>query len=514
MHTAAHAERLLAYARAKGLLQTTDLAFARNMLLCALGLDALDEETTLDTSPLPETPGEILEHLCDAAAARNKIEDTAESRAIFADCLMNLLTPAPSFAQAEFARREQAQGTRAALDWFYDLCRANASIRVDQIARNVHFDAPCAFGALEITINLAKPEKDPRDIASQKDLPAIGYPRCMLCIENEGYAGRIGYAPHATLRTLPLTLGGDPWRLQFSPYAYYEQHCIALNELHTPMVIDRRTFALLLDFVNRFPDYFIGSNADLPIVGGSILGHEHFQGGLHHFPMDKAPAYAGFTHPDYPSVAGECVRWPLSCLRLMGANRDALIDLANKVLTAWRAYDDPEMGVLHATDATPHNTITPIARRLPDGQYQLQLVLRNNRATAEHPLGIFHPHDDLHHIKRENIGLIEVMGLMVLPGRLRDELAGLAAFLTGERPLMPPAADDTLSKHYDWICELAARKGTALTQSAAEQVLREALGARCVRVLSDCGVFPATPAGDRAMARFLALIGANAIHPA
>ncbi|MDR0898313.1 MAG: UDP-glucose--hexose-1-phosphate uridylyltransferase [Oscillospiraceae bacterium] len=512
MHTAENVEKLLAYAGARGLLQAADEAFARNALLYALRLDAPDGDASPD-APLPETPGAMLERLCDAAAARHIIEDTSGNREIFADHLMNLLTPTPSAVQGEFARLEQAQGARAALDWFYDINRANNAIRVDQIARNTRFETPCAYGDLEITINLAKPEKDPRDIARLKDQPASGYPNCMLCIENEGYAGRIGYAPHATLRTLPLTLGGEAWRLQFSPYAYYEQHCIALNKRHTPMAIGRRTFALLLDFVDRFPDYFIGSNADLPIVGGSILNHDHFQGGLHHFPMDKAPAYASFTHPDYPSVAGACVRWPMSCLRLTGKDRDALIDFADKMLAAWRAYDDAAMGVLHQTDGTPHNTITPIARRLPDGQYQLQLVLRNNRTTDEHPLGIFHPHDDLHHIKRENIGLIEVMGLMVLPGRLRDELDGLAAFLTGERPLTPPNADDPLCKHYDWVCELAAREGTALPRSAAEHVLREALGARCIRVLSDCGVFPATPQGDRAMARFLASMGATVILP-
>lgn len=506
MQATASIERLLAFAQANGLIENEDIHFARNMLLAAMGLSAPEENAPLDPTPLPPTATPMLKSLSAIAAANRVIEDAPFAGEQFSAHLMNLLTPRPSQISQAFKRLYDAQGPRAATDWFYALCRASDYIRVDQIAKNMAFAAKSAYGELEITINLSKPEKDPKEIAKLKDAPQVGYPSCMLCLENEGYAGRPGYPSHETLRTIAVTLCGESWRMQYSPYAYYPEHMIALNEKHIPMRVDRRSIALLLDFVDQYPHYFIGSNADLPIVGGSILNHDHFQGGRHVFPMDKAPAYAAYSKANFPSVKVEAIDWPMTCIRLTAQEKEPLIAMTEQVLTAWRSYDDPSQSVLHATGNTPHNTITPIARRTADG-YCLSLVLRNNRTTKEHPLGIFHPHADLHHIKKENIGLIEVMGLFVLPGRLRAELIGLEGYLTGEQPQVMPAADDPLHQHYDWIVSLAKAHGTSLPHAAAERALRDALGAKCTRVLEDSGVFKRTEAGEQALDRFLKSVG-------
>lgn len=499
-------ERLLRFAREKGILEAADVRFARNALLSAMKMDApAPADVPADWAP-PPTATPILEELCAAAVARGIIEEDAFSRDQFGAHLMNLLTPPPSVVSARFASLCAERGVEAATDWYYAFSRATDYIRVDQIARNVAFSAPSPYGELDITINLSKPEKDPREIARQRAMPQVGYPSCQLCLENEGYAGRPGYPSHETLRTLPLTLGGEAWRLQYSPYCYYPEHCIALNERHVPMSISRRTFDLLLDFVGQFPHYMLGSNADLPIVGGSILSHDHFQGGRYTFPMDRAQPWTRLAHPDFAAVHAEAVRWPMSCLRLRSASREALVAAADALLSAWRIYSDPQADILSESGEGRHNTITPIARRLA-GEYQLQIILRNNRTTPEHPLGLFHPHEDLHHIKKENIGLIEAMGMFILPGRLRAELTGLRAYLTGARRLDRPQENDMLHKHYDWVETLAAAHGTGLPEDEAERVLREAVAAKCVRVLEDAGVFKATPQGDAALLRFLAVAG-------
>ncbi len=500
-------ERLLQFAKERGLLPAEDVRHARNALLFALGIDSPEGPPLPDDSALPPTATPMLERLADIAVSKNQIQGGQDDRDQFGAHLMNLLTPPPSQIQKAFKALWEDRGIRAATDWFYSLCRANDYIRVDQVAKNAAFEAHSPYGDLEITINLSKPEKDPRDIAAQRNAKQTGYPSCMLCVENEGYAGRLGYPSHETLRMVPLKVGGEPWWLQYSPYVYYDEHCIALNERHIPMSIQKRAFALLLDLVEQIPHYFFGSNADLPIVGGSILTHDHFQGGQHVFPMDKAPAYAAYAHLEYPAVAVEAVRWPMTCVRLASRERDSLVSLADRLLTVWRAYDDASQDVLHETDGTPHNTITPIARKSEDGTYQLQLVLRNNRTTDEHPWGIFHPHEELHHIKRENIGLIEVMGLFILPGRLQNELAELEGVLTGDISLTEPDAQSPLAKHYPWMLELAKEHGNSLPQSAAQKVLRDALGMKCARVLEDAGVFKATEAGNLALNRFLAAAG-------
>ena len=500
-------EKLLQFAMANGLLAREDMDFARNALLYAMHMDAPEEGCVPDNSPLPQTATPMLESLCEAAVGKGIIEDFPFFREQFSAHLMNLLTPPPSQIIRKYRALENYQGIQQATEWFHNLCRTNDYIRVDQLARNVEFVSPSPYGQLEITINLSKPEKDPREIARLKDAPSVGYPRCMLCVENEGYAGRPGYPSHETLRTIPLTLEGEAWRFQYSPYAYYHEHCIVLNEDHRPMALSRRTFSLLLDFLDEYHHYFLGSNADLPIVGGSILTHDHFQGGYHTFPMDKAPAYAAFSHAQYPDVRIEAVRWPMTCIRLSSFSKDQLIPLADDILAAWRQYDDPINDILHATGDVPHNTVTPIARRQADGRYVLQLVLRNNRTSPEHPLGIFHPHADLHHIKRENIGLIEVMGLFVLPGRLRDELNALTDYLTGKRPVEKPAEDDPLAKHYAWIEPIAWETGTSHTPEEALGILKQALALKCVRVLEDSGVFKPNANGDAALARFLRSLG-------
>lgn len=514
MQITATVERLLCFAQARGMVEPKDVRLARNALLFALRTESpMAPGADLASEPLPDTATPMLALLCDAAVAQGFVKDSPFYRDQFSAHLMNLLTPPPSRVVERFARVEAAEGVRAATDWFYALCQSNDYIRVDQIKRNEAFSAQTPFGEMEITINLSKPEKDPREIAALKNKASVEYPQCMLCIENEGYAGRLGYPSHETLRMVPISVGGTSWYLQYSPYSYYPEHCIALNAEHVPMKIGRATFTGLMETTDRFPHYFFGSNADLPIVGGSILTHNHFQGGRHVFPMDKAKAYAAFTHREFPGTRIEAVRWPMTCIRMRGGDRDALAELSDRVLTTWRTYDDPSRQVLHETNGEPHNTITPIARRGEDGEYTLHLVLRNNRTTKEFSLGIFHPHDDLHHIKKENIGLIEVMGLFILPGRLKAELNGLSRVLTGDRALESIGEGDPLYPHRPWMEDVTRQHGTALSQAGAEQVLRDELTVKCVHVLEDAGVFKPCMEGDAALARFLAAAGIQRAKP-
>ena len=500
--------RLVDFAVEKGLIAPIDRAYAINRLLEIMQMDAPEE---VDVAPCatPETATPYLDALCDIACENGVIADSAERRDLFSARLMGALTPSPAEIRARFSRLCAEQGPAAATDDFYQLCRANDYIRVDRIAKNARFfeDTPC--GRLEITINLSKPEKDPKDIAAQRNAKQTGYPKCMLCVENPGYAGRIGFPARQNHRIIPLTLGGSQWYMQYSPYLYYDEHCIVLNSQHVPMKISRDTFVRLCDFVDQFPHYLLGSNADLPIVGGSILSHDHFQGGGYVFPMDRAGVRFALKSPS-AAVEAWVADWPMSCIVLRGDDRDEVIALADQMLAAWRGYSDPDCGVFAETDGTPHNTITPVAR-MEDGRYKLYLVLRNNLTTDEHPLGVFHPHAQLHHIKKENIGLIEVMGLFILPGRLLSELRGLEKYLTGETPLdQRPAEDSPLFKHYDWVCGIAAETGTQLSAEAANAALRKALGVKCARVLADAGVYKNTPDGNAGVLRFLRTVGFDA----
>ncbi len=497
-------ERMLAFAIREELIEDEDMRYARNQLLDVMKMDA-PAEGAASPSDLPATLTETLEELEDIAAQEGIIEDTADERDRFGARLCGCITPHPAMVRAKFAELQAKQGPEAATNWFYHISRVSDYIRVDKIAKNIGFMQQSPAGELEITINLSKPEKDPRDIARALSAPKVSYPACMLCVENPGYAGRTGFPARFNHRVVPMKLDGSAWYMQYSPYAYYDEHSIVFNAQHVPMRISEATFRRLFDFVDQFPHYFLGSNADLPIVGGSILTHDHFQGGRHTFPMDNAPVEIALKTP-IEGVEAAIVDWPMSCVRLTGKNREDVQTLANRMLSAWRNYSDESCGVSAYTTA-PHNTITPIARKIGDS-YRLDLVLRNNRTSDEHPLGIYHPHADLHHIKKENIGLIEVMGLFILPGRLLKELADLEKYLTGERALSDrPDEDDPLSKHYGWVVDIASKTGTKLTAEQATAAIHEALGVKCARVLADAGVYKQTKEGREGFVRFLNTLG-------
>lgn len=492
-------ERLLDFAERTRLIETEDRAYARNRLLEAMRLDAPGESANAET-PLGDTMTEALNALCDDAARRGVINDTGESRDLFSAKLAGCVTPSPYEVRARFFEKYR-RSPEEATKWFYQMCRDADYIKVDRIRKNARFFAE----GLEITINLSKPEKDPRDIANALKSKAAGYPKCMLCVENPGYAGRPGFPARQNHRMIPLNLNGESWHMQYSPYLYYNEHCIVLSDIHRPMAISEAGFRRLFAFVEQFPHYFLGSNADLPIVGGSILTHDHFQGGNYEFPMDRAGDEIALTADD-PAIRASIVDWPMSCLRLKSTDAETLVRKAVQVLNAWRGYSDEALGVYAETDQK-HNTITPILRRA-GGEWKLDLVLRNNRTSAENPLGIFHPHANLHHIKKENIGLIEVMGLMILPGRLLTELKDVEAYLTGERALTDvPAADAPLARHWDWTRELVSRFGSANTPEKATEIIHKGLGEKCRRVLADAGVYKQTPEGREGFVRFLNTCG-------
>ena len=490
----AYLDALTRYGVARGLIAPEDVCYGKNRLLELLRLDEAPAEGEID-APLHE----ILRALTDDAVRRGLIDDTVTARDLFDTALMGALTPYPHEVRAEFARR-YAVAPEAATGWFYQFSQDTNYIRRDRIARDVKWKYASPYGELDITINLSKPEKDPRDIAAARAAPQSGYPRCALCAENEGYAGRVNHPARQNLRVQPIFLNGSPWYLQYSPYVYYNEHCIALNAEHRPMHIDGETFRRLLDFVTQFPHYFIGSNADLPIVGGSILSHDHFQGGRYRFAMEAAPVEREASFAAFPAVSAGVVRWPMSVLRLRSAEPEQLLALAERILACWRGYSDPEAGILAETDGVPHNTITPIARRRGT-DYEMDLVLRCNITSERYPLGVFHPHPELHHIKKENIGLIEVMGLAVLPARLKRELAALREAILAGADLRQ---EETLCKHADWVEALKTRH--AFTSENAERILRQEVGAVFTRVLEDAGVFKHNAQGQRAFDRFLASI--------
>lgn len=498
-------EGLLAFSLRNHMIEKQDLPFCRNLLLDVLKLDAPTEPYRpyeIEEIELPETATAFLTALVQDAVSRGVCEDTQGQRDAFSARLMGCVTPRPSEVCRQFRYLYNTEGAQAATNWFYKFCRDVNYIRVDDIARNIQYKADTMVGNLDITINLSKPEKDPRDIAAARLKKSADYPPCMLCVENPGYAGRgAAFPARQNHRFVDMDLCGEPWHLQYSPYLYYNEHCIVFNEKHQPMHIDRTAFEKLFDFVKQMPHYFIGSNADLPIVGGSILSHDHFQGGSYVFPMTVAPIDVPLHSPD-ASVKAGILNWPLSTLRLRGTDENKLIDIAEQVLTAWRQWSDPPCDILAYTDA-PHNTITPILRK--DGEeYVFDLVLRNNRTTAEHPMGLFHPHADLHHIKMENIGLIEVMGLFILPGRLKNELAALEEIISGKGEIAM-AQDAPLSKHLPWVNALRAKY--EITPENAHDVLRQGVADKCARVLMDAGVYKQTDAGRKGFLRFLSSVG-------
>ena len=485
---------LIAYARREGLLEEGEETWGVNALLEALGLDsyAPPEEPPAEAS-LPE----VLKTLLDDAHARGVLPvDSVVYRDLLDTRLMGALTPRPGQVRRRF-RELYAQSPQDATSWYYHFSQAVNYIRADRIARDIQWKTPTRYGELDITINLSKPEKDPRAIAAARELPASDYPRCQLCAENEGYAGRVNHPARQNLRVIPLTLQGEPWFFQYSPYVYYNEHCIVFNRVHTPMKIERATFDRLLDFVGQFPHYFIGSNADLPIVGGSILAHDHFQGGRYDFAMAKAPVEEPVEFPGFGDVQAGMVRWPMAVVRLRGGEPGRLAQLADRILRSWRGYSDPAAMILAETGGEPHNTITPIARRRGE-DYELDLVLRNNLTTPEYPLGLYHPHSELHHIKKENIGLIEVMGLAVLPARLREELAAVARGLGEGADL---AADPRTASHAAWAEGFRARYD--ITPENALEIVKQETGMAFAQVLEHAGVFKTTPEGREAFRRFL-----------
>ncbi len=483
---------LVGYAVRTGLIEESDRTWAVNTLLEAMRLDSWEEPQEARERPLED----ILRELLDDAAARGLIHDDVTSRDLFDTELMGRLTPRPSQVIQDFFRRYQAS-PKEATDWLYRFSQDTDYIRRYRIARDVKWQAATAYGELDITINLSKPEKDPRAIAAAKAAPQSVYPKCLLCKENEGYAGRLNHPARQNHRVIPVTINGEDWFLQYSPYVYYNEHCIVFNGRHTPMKIEKATFRKLLDFVKQFPHYFVGSNADLPIVGGSILSHDHFQGGCYTFAMERAPIEQTVAFRDFPDVEAGIVKWPMSVIRLRCADDRRLVELADRILTAWRGYTDEAAFIFAETDGEMHNTITPIAR-MREGQFELDLVLRNNITTEEYPLGVYHPHQELHHIKKENIGLIEVMGLAVLPARLKDELHGVAQALVRGDDLRQ---DETLRKHADWADELKTRY--TFTADNAEELLRREVGAVFAAVLEHAGVYKCTPEGREAFLRFI-----------
>ena len=486
----AYLDALLDYAVNAGLILREDRTFAFNRLLEIMGLDEGEGEGYVEAE-LPE----ILEALCDDACRRGLIDDNAVARDLFDTKLMGALTPFPHEVRAAFASLYE-MSPQAATDWYYRFSQDTNYIRRDRIRKDRKWIYNSAYGPLDLTINLSKPEKDPRAIAAARLAPQSGYPKCQLCETNEGYAGRMNHPARQNLRLIPLRLAGAEWFLQYSPYVYYNEHCIVFNREHTPMKVDEGSFRRLLDFVTIFPHYFIGSNADLPIVGGSILSHDHCQGGRYEFAMAKAPVETELHIKGFEDLRAGIVRWPMSVLRITGADPERLIALADRVLEVWRGYTDESVSVFAETEGTPHNTVTPIARRRGD-DYELDLVLRNNLTTDEHPLGLFHPHAKLHHIKKENIGLIEVMGLAVLPSRLKTELEELRAAILAGRDLRE---DATLEKHADWVEELKMRH--AFTAANAAEILEDEVGLVFQQVLEDAGVFKRDAQGRAAFLRF------------
>ena len=486
---------LVRYGLEKGLIEPCDQTYITNQLLMTMGLDSYEYEE----APALELE-DILAGLLDDAVARGVCDDNITARDLFDTKLMGVLTPLPREVRAKFAAL-YAAGPQKATDWYYTLSQDTDYIRRYRIKKDLRWKTKTDYGDLDITINLSKPEKDPKAIAAAKSAPQSGYPKCQLCPENEGYAGRMNHPARENHRIVPITVAGADWFLQYSPYVYYNEHCIVFNAAHTPMVIDKSAFAKLLDFVTLFPHYFVGSNADLPIVGGSILSHEHFQGGHYAFPMELSPVEKELTFQGFEDVKAGIVKWPMSVIRLDGPDKDRLVELADKILTAWRGYTDEAAFIFAETDGVPHSTITPIARRR-GSDYELDLVLRNNITTEEHPLGVYHPHAELHHIKKENIGLIEVMGLAVLPARLKGELAALEEAILAGAPLT-----GELEKHAPWVEELKTRY--TFTAENTTAILREEVGQVFAKVLEHAGVYARTPEGQAAFQRFVDYVNAR-----
>ncbi|MGE1236128.1 UDP-glucose--hexose-1-phosphate uridylyltransferase [Bacillus altitudinis] len=490
-------EQLIQYGVNKELISPLDMDYTRNRLLEVLGLDDAEARTVSGDSDLED----ILMPMLDWAVETGLIPDGTDTYRDLLDAkIMGCLVAPPSVIYAKFEEKRKHCGPKAATSWFFEMQQHAHYIHTGRIAKNVRWFTPTEDGELEITINLSKPEKDPKAIAEAKKLSQKQYPLCLLCKENVGFGGRINHPARQNHRIIPVTLTNESWFMQFSPYVYYNEHCIVFKGEHEPMQISKKTFERLLSFIFIYPHYFIGSNADLPIVGGSILSHDHFQGGAHEFPMAKAKMEEVFSLEKFPRVKAGIVKWPMSVIRLQSSDQQTLVEAADFILHEWKMYSDPEAGLFSHTGETPHNTITPIARRHGD-EYELDLVLRNNRTDKQHPGGIFHPHKEVHHIKKENIGLIEVMGLAVLPGRLAAELSQLKAALLSKKPLEEIKACPSIMKHESWAERLIEEN--TFTKDNVEAILQKEIGLIFSRILAQAGVFKRTEQGKTAFKRFI-----------
>lgn len=490
-------KKLVTYGMETGLISEEEKIYSTNLILDVLKLDDYEEpEESYEKVELEP----VLKELLDYAVEKGLIEDSVVYRDLFDTRLMNCLVPRPSQVIKTF-KEKYAASPEEATNYYYKLSRDSDYIRRYRVCKDMKWVTKTEYGDIDITINLSKPEKDPKAIAAAKLAKQSGYPKCQLCRENEGYAGRTNHPARENHRIIPITINGGQWGFQYSPYVYYNEHCIVFNGQHVPMKVERATFVKLFDFIKLFPHYFIGSNADLPIVGGSILSHDHFQGGNYEFAMAKAPVEREFTVKGYEDVKAGIVKWPLSVIRLSCTDEKRIIDLADHILKAWRGYTDEEAYVFAETDGEPHNTITPIARKRGD-MYELDLALRNNITTPECPFGLYHPHNELHHIKKENIGLIEVMGLAVLPSRLKEEMEILSDYIVDGKDIR---SNEKIEKHADWVDEFRP-KYPVINAENVDAVLKEEIGIVFKKVLEDAGVFKRDAKGQAAFDRFTATL--------
>lgn len=491
---------LLAFGLKNGLIGKYDEIIVRNEILELLNI-AEWEEVEITENEIPDYPTEILKNICDYAVKNSIIEDTITLRDLFDTKVMGKITPTATQIIDKFEKFTQEKGVESATNFYYDFAQKSNYIRVDRIAKNMHWFSSTEYGDMEITVNLSKPEKDPRDIARERLMPQASYPKCLLCYENVGYSGRLNHPARQNHRVIPLTLTNEEWFMQYSPYVYYNEHAIVFAKEHRPMKITKEALNRLTGFTEILPHYFLGSNADLPIVGGSILSHDHYQGGHHEFPMAKAPIEKKISFKGFEDVEAGIVKWPMSVIRISSKNREKLVDLADKILNNWREYSDESLGILAYSEDTPHNTITPIARRRGE-KFELDLVLRNNRTSEEHPLGIFHPHSDVHNIKKENIGLIEVMGLAVLPGRLKEELEILSRYIVENDYENRIQNDSKVEKHLEWIKNIM-KKYEKISSQNAYDILKSEVGITFSRVLEDAGVYKRDEKGQSGLLRFV-----------
>ena len=486
--------QLVQYGKEKGLVAKEDEIYTINRLLEILHLDEYKETVCEEEMKLEDILAQIMDWAYENGVMQ---ENSVVYRDLFDTKLMGALVPAPSVVIKKF-RELYKESPKKATDFYYDFSCNTDYIRRYRIAKDRKWKAETEYGTLDITINLSKPEKDPKAIAAAKNAKQSAYPKCLLCKENEGYAGRINHPARQSHRIMPVEIDGKPWGFQYSPYVYYNEHCILFNKEHTPMKIDESAFRKLLDFIRQFPHYFIGSNADLPIVGGSILAHEHFQGGQYEFAMERDGIKKEITIPGFEQIEAGIVNWPMSVIRIRHTDAGLLVKAASHILESWRKYTDEDFFIYAQTDGEPHNTITPIAR-MRDGKYEFDLVLRNNITTKEHPLGVFHPHQELHHIKKENIGLIEVMGLAVLPARLKNEMKRLGEFIVAGKDI---SSDEELAKHADWV-ETFIGSYDSVTQENVEEILQKEIGEVFKKVLEHAGVYKNTKQGMEGFMRFI-----------